>query len=941
MSRVATTELGLAPAAVADNNGGGFDVFSSLRSGAGGEDFSSGIGEGRSADTDEAASGLDLVAVAGGKEKLDTFMDGSTDLKDMPAPVDALSLAGKSEINSSENRMSDERRAAICQGVASAACASCAARDDCPILRMRNFANENLQPAPERESYLRDLLSDDDDGIVVAGYANPDSGADLTNADITETSDDKTDKLIEQVAPPNQGNEIPTSETTEPPDEPADIKEAEQSFLEPAIVTDDVDEIREVQPENVSEASVNTSSEEYFTEPTEENRPSIEIKQQTFDVISGAVDKKNQQPAFESSDILTQTKTRFVLSSPAVSEDTQIANENNTLSKNETANFLSGENKLVDSVVENTYDGNDAAAVSDIKPSSIEHPKENDVVIATSKSSNPEPRQAAEDSFTPIFKRHLAAQFDATEMDKLSSGSIDGSNVKPLQNTQPREAKLGMAAGYDDSIQALDGADNEQPGNLTPDVDDVPLPQERTVAASVPAEYDKNETYQLPSSYSIDQSSKTPQANQELTATQAIDYSFSKAEKAAINKQNVADTERHESAARVHQPQAEAVLSQTQILAESSEDSLAILDDRTNFDDNLAQSKIDDVKVGVFAPNDVVNTTDKTDVLVDAEMIDATLNLPDKNIAIDRNGAQRAVDFPQELGNESAVNAGAIEAQISIVKQLDRDDVPADGSQNEDGVWLEEEVFFVKQNLPAVEPEPASAEVAAAISPAEVVTTREEADELSGFSEIDSALQLDDDESSAREIAMNDSNERETQPVSLPIIEKITTVELDNIMPKEPNLPHDKDKVMSMKVSEKSDLPCKQDEYFLVVEADDLESASNLPKESEVASVDEMAELINHELGEQDEPIATTGGEKKLSHDNGADTADNSGVIVNTRPSLGLWPDDSRFNPEEESTATTQSSADDVSLVSRLVGMFVVAICVVRGGRSRAAESLI
>ena len=43
-------------------------------------------------------------------------------------------------------------------------------------------------------------------------------------------------------------------------------------------------------------------------------------------------------------------------------------------------------------------------------------------------------------------------------------------------------------------------------------VDDVPLSQERTVAASVLAEYDKNETYQSPSSYSIGQSGRTPQA---------------------------------------------------------------------------------------------------------------------------------------------------------------------------------------------------------------------------------------------------------------------------------------------------------------------------------------------------------------------------------------------------------------------------------------------
>ena len=102
MSEVATAELGLAPTDVADNNGG-FNVFSSLRGDAGGEDFSSGIGE----TVANSVEQFDLVAAASGEEELDTFMDDSTDLKDMSAPVDALSLAGKSEINSLENRMSD------------------------------------------------------------------------------------------------------------------------------------------------------------------------------------------------------------------------------------------------------------------------------------------------------------------------------------------------------------------------------------------------------------------------------------------------------------------------------------------------------------------------------------------------------------------------------------------------------------------------------------------------------------------------------------------------------------------------------------------------------------------------------------------------------------------------------------------------------------------
>ena len=903
MSEMATAELGLASTAVADNSGGGFDVFSSLRDGTVGEDFSSGIddiGEEVNADTDETAN-LDLVAVAGGKEKLDTFMDGSTDLKDMPAPVDTLSLAGKSEINSPENRMSDERRAAICQGVASAACASCAARDDCPILRMRNFASENLQPAPERESYLKDLLNDDD-GIVVAGYANPDSGADSTNADITETSDDKTDKLIEQVAPPNQGNEIPTSETTESPDEPADIKEAEQSFLEPTVATEDaadnVDEIREAQPENVSGAFVNTSGEEYFAEPTEENRPSIEIKQQTFDVISGAADKENQQPAFESSDIPTQTKTRTVSSSPAVSEDTQIANENNTLPKNETANFLSGESKLVDSVVENTYGGNDTAAVSDIKPSSIEHPKENDAVIAISKSSNPEPRQTAASSFTSASEQRSAAQFDATGIDKLPSGSIDGSNAKPLQNTQPREAKLGMAAGYDDSIQTLDGADNVQPGNLTPDVDDVLLPQERTVAASVPAEYDKNETYQSSGSYSIGQSGGAPQA----------------------------------------------ILSQEQMLVESSEDSLTI-NDYANFDSNLVQPKTDDTETDVFVANDVVNTTDKTDVAASVEMIDITPNLPDKHTAVDRNGTQLAVDLPQELGDELAVDTDASETQIPVFRQLDCYDTTADIGRSEDRIWAEEEVFFVKQDLPGVEPELTSAEAMTVALPMEATTVCEEADNLKlslddeiGI-DMDSVGQLDNSKAASVPEITNDYEpvEQIAIPIS-PAIEPIRDVELDEPAVKiseEHIMPREEYDSMVMEASEKSDLPRLDDEVeAIITDTSDVEPAIDLPEAQEELVATEVSEAVESELDEQND-LAVASAVDSYSYNSGTSAMSDNVLVVKSCPSSGLWPDDSRLNPEEESASTAQSSADDTSLVSRLVGMFVVAICVVRGRQAR------
>ena len=803
MSRVATAELGLASTAVADNNGGGFDVFLSLRSGAGGEDFSSGIddiGEEVNIGTDEAAGKLDLVAVAGGKEKLDTAMSDASSQGNSKVltPVDALSLAGKSEINSSENQMSDERRAAICQGVASAACASCAARDDCPILRMRNFANENLQPAPERESYLRDLLSDDDDGIVVAGYANPDSGADSTNADITETSDDKTDKLIEQVAPPNQGNEIPTSETTESPDEPADIKEAEQLFLESAIVmedaADDVDEIREAQPEIVSEVSVNTSGEEYFTEPTEENRPSIEIKQQTPAIISDAVDKESEQPAFESSDIPTQTQTKTVSSSPGASEDTQTANENNTLPKNETANFLSGEGKPVDSVVENTYDGDETTAPSSVKTPSIERQKEKVFVITGSESANSEPSRAAEndESATPVSEQQqLAAQFDAVKADEpAATDLIDDSGTKASTDAQPSEISIDAAPDYNNFVESTDGVDVEQPKHVIPTASNVSPYQEQEDAVNVSAEYETNET-----------------------------------------------------------------------------------------------------------------STEK--------IVNAAESIP----------AKEQPDQP-------------------VIVSLSAQDIVEYGEDNE--AWAEEDmVFFVEQQAPSsVELNVSSAEMVTIALSMEATTVREEVDDLKPSVDdeisvdMDSAGQLDNSKAVSVPEVTNDYEpvEQIVIPIS-PAVELIPDVELDEpvveileerIMPRE-----ERDNIV-MKASEKSDLLCLDAEVeTITMDTSGIESVVDLSEAQAELAAAEVSEAVESEVDEQNDlAVDSYGYNSEMSA-----VSDNV-LVVKSRPSPGLWPDDSQLNPEEEFTTTTQSSADDSSLVSRLVGMFVVAMCVVRGRQS-------
>ena len=128
---------------------GDFNVFSALNGDVNFQDLSSEI--------DDDATELNLVEAVASGDKIDT------------------SFAEENEAETTEEYLSDERRSEICQNVASAACDSCAAAGNCPILRMRNFAKENLQPAAkEPESYLSALM-DDGCGVVVAGYVSADN----------------------------------------------------------------------------------------------------------------------------------------------------------------------------------------------------------------------------------------------------------------------------------------------------------------------------------------------------------------------------------------------------------------------------------------------------------------------------------------------------------------------------------------------------------------------------------------------------------------------------------------------------------------------------------------------------------------------------------------------------------------------------------------------
>ena len=157
------------------NGAGDFNVFSELNGDAIFQDLSPEIDD---------ATELNLVEAVASGEKIDT------------------SFAEESEAETTEECLDAERRSEICQNVASVACASCAAAGNCPILRMRNFAEENLQKTTEeRESYLSDLMNDNCD-FVVAGYISADN-EEKTSESIEKdnpSENEKTESVSEKPA---------------------------------------------------------------------------------------------------------------------------------------------------------------------------------------------------------------------------------------------------------------------------------------------------------------------------------------------------------------------------------------------------------------------------------------------------------------------------------------------------------------------------------------------------------------------------------------------------------------------------------------------------------------------------------------------------------------------------------------------------------------------
>ena len=882
MSEMATAELGLALTDIADNNGGGFDVFLSLRSGAGGEDFSSGVDEGRSADADEAASSLDLVAVAGGKEKLDTTMSdtNSNNSSEISTPVDPD----------------------LCEKFGTIACVGCDFALLCAERQAAMIAKNNESQPTEQLSTLEQLLREDDaPGEIVWAQTSPDDfdGGELPVADsprVVETSADKPNGPTGKITPQGREGKTSTSEPVEVSGEDMDTEAAEAPFFglktTSEIVADDTKDVGGPRPESASEIS----DEGYFAEAAEASSPSIEVKPHVIDDISDAA--HNNKPTPESFDTPAQMETAPV--SLVINEGNQTIDKNSNPLENETAYPTASEDKAIANVVENTYDGDETTGPSSVTTPSIERQKENDFVITGSKSANSEPSRAAEndESATPVSEQqYLAARFEAVKVDESAiTGPIDNSGTKVSTDIQPSEINIDAAPDYNNFVESADGADVEQPKHVTPTTTNMPPSQVQEDTVNVSAEYEINET-----------------STEKMVNTAA-------------------------SIPAKEQPDQPAIVSlSTQDIVEYGESLLFAGKECT-----VDRSPIRPDVINMPTTHKVIEATHEADETMELEAMKVTL--PAVAVAVSEGKSQ--IDLPPELSEELVVDQRIYEAQTSLVEQLYHDDATVECSHGKDNeFWAEEDtVFFVEQQSPVVEPGVSSAE-AVTVAPMETIIVREEYGDLklSVDDEIgvdmDSVGQLDNSKAVSVPEITNDYEpvERIAIPTS-PAIELIPDVELDEpaveiseerIMPRE-----ERDNIV-MEASEKSDLPRVDDEVeTITMDTSGIESAVDLSEEqAEPTFVNKLDGESEPEAGKQTDLAVVSVVDGYGYNSKTSAVSDNVLVVKSCQPP-GLWPDDSRLNPEEESASTAQSSADDASLVSRLVGMFVVTMCVVRGRQS-------
>ena len=275
------------------NGAGDFNVFSAL----GDVNF-----QDLSSEIDDDATELNLVEAVASGEKIDT------------------SFAEENEVEATEECLDAERRLEICQNIVSAACASCAAAGNCPILRMRNFAEDNLQKTTEeRKSYLSDLMNDNCD-FVVAGYVSADNEEKASESieKDSPSENEKTESVSEKPAVKSEASDDDASIRMSAENNEANKSTDNEFFNSESASSENIPSAKIIK-ENI-QPKINEEPEE--TEVASQiNLVDSEYIDEKVDIHKEDVSSENQDPAVDEEDELSRELP--------IKKDNYIEDENN------------------------------------------------------------------------------------------------------------------------------------------------------------------------------------------------------------------------------------------------------------------------------------------------------------------------------------------------------------------------------------------------------------------------------------------------------------------------------------------------------------------------------------------------------------------------------------------------------------------------------------
>lgn len=333
-------------------------------------------------------------------------------------------------------------------------------------------------------------------------------------------------------------------------------------------------------------------------------------------------------------------------------------------------------------------------------------------------------------------------------------------------------------------------------------------------------------------------------------------------------------------------------------------------------------------------------------VVVDMPVVHEVVEVvPTENVAIEPEAPTPVIpvetivdedDPPQDGNREAAVDQTVYEVQISPVEQFDDVVMEENSRGNGEEVWAEEDVVFFVEQSSVAEPEAPLTEIVTTGPLTEaMIMTGEETNESEAFvtDEVESIEPLDNLQvASVSEITKDDYEPVEQFVVPVPPTTKsIPTVELKEAPAQaleKYGLSREKPADVIMTTSGENNLWCDDEIKTAVMEIGDVRLDVEPPPEGLEEPVSDE-ELTGSAKLEPDD-LATDAASDEYNYSSEVSVADEDSLIIKNHPSLGLWMDDSRLNPEDNRNPAT-GSASVVSWLTKLVG--VVAVYVVYSGR--------